>query len=161
VTPGDPSVLVVTLPTVLTSERFPHFQPSNRVEATIMRMRILTLFIPLILVLISGTAFSKGRKHKKHANAQYYGERVVHVPPGQVVRSCQAAPRGMHAPRRFKMRHNQGVAVPVYRAAPPGLVHHHRGGYGGNRPYPYPPPHPRRGGVRGYIGINVGIGIGF
>ena len=126
-----------------------------------MRMRILTLLIPLILILFCGVAFSKGRKHKKHAKTQYYGEQVVHVPPGQVVRSYRASPRAMRAPRRFKMRHNHAVAVPVYRAAPPGLVHYHHGGYGGNRPYPYPPPRPRRSGVRGYIGVNVGIGIGF
>jgi hypothetical protein len=123
-----------------------------------MRMRILTLLIPLALIFICGTAFSKGRKYKKQVQAHYYGEQVVHVPPGQVVRSCRAAPRAMRAPKRFKIKHGHPVGpVPV------GVIHHHRGGYGGmyHHPYPPSPPRPRRSGVRGYIGINVGIGIGF
>lgn len=126
-----------------------------------MRMRILTLLIPLILILFCGVAFSKGRKYKEQVQAHYYGERVAAVPPGQIVRSCRAAPRSLRAPKRFKIKHGYPVAVPVYRAVPGGVIHHHRGGYGGTHQHPYPPPRPRRSGVRGYIGINVGIGIGF
>jgi hypothetical protein len=126
-----------------------------------MRMRILTLLIPLAVILICGTAFSEGRKYKKQVQAQYYGEPVARVPPGQVVRSCRAAPRAMRAPKRFKIKHGHPVGIPAYRAVPGGIIHYHRSGYGGMHHHPYPPPRPRRGGVRGYIGINVGVGIGF
>jgi hypothetical protein len=126
-----------------------------------MRMRTLTLFIPLALILFCGMAFSKGRKYKKQAQAHYYGEQVVRVPPGQIVRSCRVAPRVMRGPKRFKIKQGHPFVVPGYRAVPAGVIHYHRGGYGGIHHHPYPPPRPRRSGVRGYIGINVGIGIGF
>ena len=80
-----------------------------------MRMRILTLLIPLILILFCGAAFSKGRKHKKYAKAHYYSEQVAHVPPGQIVRSYRVAPRAMRGPKRFKVKHGHSIMVSTGR----------------------------------------------
>lgn len=126
-----------------------------------MRLRIAVLLIPLLLILVCGLAFSNGRKPKSRSDIHYRGQQIVHVSPGQLARSCRATAHPMPMPTRMKMRHLHGVSAPIYRAVPPRVLYHHHGRYGGYHPYPHPPAHPRRSGVRGYIGINVGIGIGF